>query len=173
MPPAKKKPSARKPAARKPVKKKPARPSVVRTARKPAVPRARGRSSAVTRRDEGRIPAPPPYVVAAVRALDDKKGEAIRVLRLGQLSSVADWLIVCTGTSEPHLRALRIELERSLEEAGSRPRGVESHKDSGWTVVDAFDAVIHIFREAVRRDYALESLWKDGLDVPVAAILKT
>ncbi len=167
MSPAKKKAAA---------KNKPARKTVRRTAtkpvRKPAVSKARGRSSSPVRIPAAELPALPAHVLAAVRALDDKKAEAIRVLRLGQLSSVADWLVVATGNSEPHLRALRIELERALEEAGSRPRGVESHKDSGWTVVDAFDAVFHIFRADVRRDYALESLWKDGLDVPVAALLK-
>jgi ribosome-associated protein len=167
MSPAKKKAAA---------KNKPARKTVRRTAtkpvRKPAVSKARGRSSSPVRPPAAELPALPAHVLAAVRALDDKKAEAIRVLRLGQLSSVADWLVVATGNSEPHLRALRIELERALEEAGSRPRGVESHKDSGWTVVDAFDAVFHIFRADVRRDYALESLWKDGLDVPVAALLK-
>lgn len=169
MSPAKKKPAAKK-SVRKTVRKpvKPAR----RVSVKPAVSRAKGRSVAPPKAPAQPLPVPPAHVVAAVRALDDKKAEGIRVLRLGQLSSVADWLVVATGNSEPHLRALRIELERSLDESGSPARGIESHKDSGWTVVDAFDAIFHIFREDVRRDYALESLWKDGLDVPVAAMLK-
>ncbi|MFM9000035.1 MAG: ribosome silencing factor [Opitutia bacterium] len=156
-------PAKKKPAARKPVRKAVTKPAARKPARQPAKPAPKAPARA--------LPTPPAHVVAAVRALDDKKAEAIRVLRLGQLSSVTDWLVVATGNSEPHLRALRIELERTLEESGSRPRGVESHKDSGWTVVDAFDAVFHIFREDVRRDYALESLWKDGLDVPVSSLL--
>ncbi len=171
MSPAKKKAAAKNKPARKTVRRTATKP-VRKPASKPAVSKARGRSSSPVRIPAAELPALPAHVLAAVRALDDKKAEAIRVLRLGQLSSVADWLVVATGNSEPHLRALRIELERALEEAGSRPRGVESHKDSGWTVVDAFDAVFHIFRADVRRDYALESLWKDGLDVPVAALLK-
>ncbi len=170
MPPAKKKPASKKPvrkAVRKPVAK-PAR----RAPAKPASSKVRGRSAAPVKAPAQPVPVPPAHVVAAVRALDDKKAEAVRVLRLGQLSSVADWLVVATGNSEPHLRALRIELERSLDESGSPARGIESHKDSGWTVVDAFDVIFHLFREDVRRDYALESLWKDGLDVPVSAMLK-
>lgn len=170
MSPAKKKPGLKKPvrgAARKPAAK-----PVRRGVAKPAASKAKGRSASPVRTPAQALPVPPAHVVAAVRALDDKKAEAIRVLRLGQLSSVADWLVVATGNSEPHLRALRIELERSLDEAGSPARGIESHKDSGWTVVDAFDAIFHIFREDVRRDYALESLWKDGLDVPVSEMLK-
>ena len=168
-------PAKKKPASKKPVRKTVRKP-VVKTARrataKPAASKARGRSVTPAKPPAQSVPVPPPHVVAAVRALDEKKAEAIRVLRLGQLSSVADWLVVATGNSEPHLRALRIELERSLDETGSPARGIESHKDSGWTVVDAFDVIFHLFREDVRRDYALESLWKDGFDVPVAALLK-
>ena len=48
----------------------------------------------------------------------------------------------------------------------------ESQRDSGWTVVDAFDVLFHVFREDIRKSYALEALWKDGLDIPVSAILK-
>lgn len=171
MSPAKKKPAAKKRAVKKAVRT-PARKPVRKPSAKPVASKAKGRSSAPVRAPVQTTPVPPPHVIAAVRALDDKKAEGIRVLRLGQLSSVADWLVVATGNSEPHLRALRIELERALDEAGSRPRGVEFHKDSGWTVVDAFDAIFHIFREDTRRDYALESLWKDGLDVPVSSLLK-
>ena len=114
----------------------------------------------------------PSYLVAAVKALDDKKAFDLRILQLGQLSSVADFLVVASGTSEPHLRALRIELEKALDEAGHRPRGSESQKESGWTVVDAFDVIFHLFREDVRRAFAIEALWKDGLDLPVAEVLR-
>jgi ribosome-associated protein len=114
----------------------------------------------------------PAFVVAVVKALDDKKALGIRVLELGQLSSVADYMVIATGNSDPHLRALRIEVEKALDDVGSPARASESQSESGWTVVDGFNVLVHIFRPEVRESYSMESLWKDGLDVPVAAILK-
>ena len=147
---------------------------VRRAAVKPIGLKAKGRSANVAPAAPPvafQLPLMPAHLVAAVKALDEKKAVDLRVLQLGQLSSVADFLVVATGNSEPHLRALRIELERVVEAAGSKTR-TEAHKDSGWSVVDAFDVVFHLFRDDTRRSYGLESLWKDGLDIPVAAILK-
>lgn len=159
----------------KPVSKPVAKPAPVRrAAAKPIGLKAKGRSANVAPAKPPvafQLPLMPAHLVAAVKALDEKKAVDLRVLQLGQLSSVADFLVVATGNSEPHLRALRIELERVVEAAGSKTR-TEAHKDSGWSVVDAFDVVFHLFREDTRRSYGLESLWKDGLDIPVSAILK-
>ena len=159
----------------KPAPRPVAPPAPVRHfAAKPVGLKAKGRSvniAPAAPQAAFQLPLMPNHLVAAVKALDEKKAADLRVLQLGQLSSVADFLVVATGNSEPHLRALRMELERVVEAAGSRTRS-EAHKDSGWSVVDAFDVVFHLFREDTRRNYGLESLWKDGLDIPVAAILK-
>ena len=133
--------------------------------------KAKTRSATPTARPMVVIPKLPLHLIAAIKALEDKKAADVRVLELGQISSVADFLLIATGTSEPHLRALRIELEHALDECGISSRS-ESQKDSGWTVVDAFDILFHLFREDIRKSYALESLWKDGLDIPVSAIVK-
>jgi len=114
----------------------------------------------------------PKALIAAVKALDEKKAEQIRVIELGPLSSVADYFVLATGNSEPHLRSLRIELDRALEEAGSRVRGIEAQKESGWTVVDSFEIVFHLFRPEQRAAFRLETLWKDGINIPVASLLK-
>jgi ribosome-associated protein len=170
------KPVAKAPAkAAKPAAKPVARPVPARRAPvKPVGLKAKGRSANIVPaapQAAFQLPLMPAHLVAAVKALDEKKAYDLRVLQLGQLSSVADFLVVATGNSEPHLRALRIELEHVVEASGAKTR-TESHKDSGWSVVDAFDVVFHLFRDDVRRSYGLESLWKDGLDIPVAAILK-
>ena len=147
----------------------------VRPARRviPAVPplKAKSRGEKTAAKPMIVLPKLPAHLIAAIRALDDKKAVEIRVLEMGQISSVADFLVVATGTSEPHLRALRIALEQALDEVGVTSRS-ESQRDSGWTVVDAFDVLFHVFREDIRKSYALEALWKDGLDIPVSAILK-
>ncbi len=170
-----KKKSSAKPAAKSRGKGKPIKGPVRRTPAKYATPKAKGRSENLVKAVvpvSAPLPKLPAHLIAAVKAIDDKKGYAIQVLELGQLSSIADYLVVASGNSEPHLRALRIEVERALDDAGARARGTESQKESGWTVVDAFDIIFHIFREDVRKSYSLETLWKDGRDIPVAAILK-
>lgn len=98
-----------------------------------------------------------------VAALEEKKAAAIEVFFLGEKSPVTDYCVIATGTSDPHLRALRIELEKAIEEVV--PAGqvrVQNEPNSGWCVVDAFDVVVHIFSEAQRKNYALEDLWKNG-----------
>jgi ribosome-associated protein len=157
-----------------PAKKKSRAPlkPVRRVPVKPKVSKAKARSEnlkPVVARVASKVPA---HVLAVVKALDDKKAESIRVLELGQLSSVADYMIIATGNSDPHLRALRIEVERALDDAGSPARGTESQKESGWTVVDGFDVVVHVFRPDVRESYSMESLWRDGLDLSVKDLLK-
>ncbi len=106
-----------------------------------------------------------------VRALDDKKAEDLRVLDVRTKSSITDYLVVATGTSEPHLRALRLELERVLDAARVPIVGVENEEGSGWTVFDAFDVMIHVLTEENRARYRLELLWKDAAEVAVPALL--
>ncbi|GBL24671.1 ribosomal silencing factor RsfS [Opitutia bacterium] len=166
-----------KPAAKGRPAGKSAKPAArsVRPARRviPAIPalKAKSRGEKTASKPMVVMPKIPAHLIAAVRALDDKKAVEIRVLEMGQISSIADFLVIATGTSEPHLRALRIALEHALDDVGVTSRS-ESQRDSGWTVVDAFDVLFHVFRDDIRKSYALEALWKDGLDIPVSAILK-
>ncbi len=98
-----------------------------------------------------------------VAALEEKKASAIEVIFLGEKSPVTDYYVIATGTSDPHLRALRIELEKAIEEVVPAAHvRVQNEPNSGWCVVDAFDVVVHIFSEEQRKNYALEDLWKDG-----------
>ena len=102
-------------------------------------------------------------VKRCVAALEEKKASAIEVIYLGEKSPVTDYYVIATGTSDPHLRALRIELEKAIHEVV--PAGqvrIQNEPNSGWCVVDAFDVVVHIFSEEQRKNYALEELWKDG-----------
>jgi len=107
-----------------------------------------------------------------VAALDGKKAEDLRVLDVSQQSSITDYLVLATANSEPHLRALRIELERVLEEGGAKVIGVDTTKGSGWTVVDTFEIMIHIFTPENREKYRLELLWRDATEVAVGNLLK-
>lgn len=106
------------------------------------------------------------------RALDEKKAVDLRVLDVHAQSSITDYLILATGTSEPHLRALRVELEKVIDATGTRIVGMDVAQESGWLVVDAFDVMVHLFTPDNRKKYKLESLWKDAVEVSVPQLLE-
>ena len=112
----------------------------------------------------------PPILKLLCRALDDKKAEDLRVLRVSEQSSITDYLVLATGTSDPHLRALRVELEKVLDQNQVHIVGMDTSQTSGWLVVDAFDVMIHVLTPENREKYALENLWKDAEEIPVAKL---
>ena len=94
---------------------------------------------------------------------DNKKAEDIVVLDVRKVSSVTDYFVVCTGTSEPHLRAVVDEItERLRVEQGVRPRAVDGTLHTAWVVLDYFDVIVHIMRGDLRERYDLEALWGDA-----------
>ncbi len=115
--------------------------------------------------------APNPLLAMIVRVLDAKKAEELLVVDVRQQSTITDYLVLATGTSEPHLRALRIELEKTLDQNQVRIVGMDTDKDSGWFVIDAFDVMVHLFTPENRRRYRLDLLWKDGVELPVGRLL--
>ncbi|MBI3885611.1 MAG: ribosome silencing factor [Opitutae bacterium] len=137
-------------------KSKPARKTAPKPAAKPA-PRRKANPSLR-------------LLTLLVAALDAKKAEELRVLNVGKLSSITDYLVLATGTSEPHLRALRIEAERVLDGEKTRILGVETTQGSGWTVIDAFDVMVHLFTPENRGKYRMEQLWKDAEEVPLGSL---
>ena len=100
--------------------------------------------------------------------LDDRKAEDLAVLDVREQSSITDFFIIATATSDPHLRAMRSELDQALKKNKVHLIGIDAEAGSGWTVIDAFDVMVHLFTSETRQHYRLESLWKDapvvGLD---------
>lgn len=105
------------------------------------------------------------------RALDEKKAGDLTVLDVSEQSSITNYLVLATATSDPHLRALRIEIEKALDAAKVHIVGVEAEHGSGWIVIDAFDVMVHLFSAERREQYGLENLWKDAVEVPLAKML--
>ena len=105
------------------------------------------------------------------RALDEKKAGDLRVLDVRGVSSITDYLVIATATSEPHVRALRVELEKAVDSAKTHIVGFETAHESGWAVMDAFDVMVHIFTPERRARYGLEKLWRDGSEVPLRIVL--
>jgi ribosome-associated protein len=106
------------------------------------------------------------------RVLDDKKAGSLAILDVSAQSSITDYLIVATATSEPHLRALRIELEKALDAHRVHLVGMETVQESGWIVIDAFDVMIHLFLAEARERYGLERLWRDAVEISLEKVLK-
>lgn len=125
----------------------------------------------MNQRMKSKTPALPPLLKAICSMLEDKKAEDVTVLGVSAQSSITDYLVLATGTSEPHLRALRVELEKVIDSAGVRIVGMDTEHGSGWLVVDAFDIMVHIFTPENRQKYRLENLWKDAEAIPVSTIL--
>ncbi len=104
-------------------------------------------------------------------ALEEKKAADIRVIDVTALSSITNYIVIATATSDPHVRALRVELEKVLDASKNRIVGIDGSGESGWAVMDAFDVMVHIFTPDTRTRYRLEHLWRDGEDVPLGGLI--
>jgi len=94
---------------------------------------------------------------------DNKKAENIVILDVRKLSSVTDYFVIASGTSEPHLRAIVEEITGQLrDEHGVRPLRTDGSVHGAWVVMDFFDVIVHVMRADVRERYDLESLWGDA-----------
>ena len=94
---------------------------------------------------------------------DNKKAEDLLVLDVRSISSITDYFVIASGSSEPHLRAIAEEIMETLkEEEGVSPRAMDGTLQTGWLVLDFFDVIVHVMRREVRERYDLESLWGDA-----------
>ena len=94
---------------------------------------------------------------------ENKKAEEIVILDLRELSSVTDYFVIASGTSEPHLRAIVEEITDKLRDQHQlRPRAIDGTFQAAWVVLDYFDVIIHVMRQDVRERYDLETLWGDA-----------
>ena len=97
---------------------------------------------------------------------DNKKAENIVILDVHKISSVTDYFVIASGTSEPHLRAIVEEITDQLRQGHSvRPNAVDGTVHGAWVVLDFFDVIVHIMRQDVRERYDLEGLWGDAAPV--------
>jgi ribosome-associated protein len=103
----------------------------------------------------------------ACDALLEKKGEDLKLLYFGEKSSLTDCFIIATGNSNPHLKALRDNVEKTLKDKGIELFSKDRFQPSGWLVIDAIDFVVHLFSQEQRENYAIEQLWKDAEQVSV------
>lgn len=99
---------------------------------------------------------------------DTKKAENLVILDVRKLSTVTDYFVLVSGSSEPHLRAITQEIRDRLRvEHDLRPHAVEGNAQAAWQVLDFVDVIVHVMHTDVRERYDLEGLWGDGMKVKV------
>ncbi len=97
---------------------------------------------------------------------DNRKAENIVVLDVSEVSSVTDYFVIASGTSEPHLRAIVDEITTKLHEQHNlKPRATDGQMPTAWVVLDYFDVIVHVMRADERARYDLEGLWGDARPV--------
>ena len=106
-------------------------------------------------------------VKKAYQALSDKKGEDIKIIEIGKLSTVADYFIIANGSNAPHVESLVDNVEEELVKENIHAERIEGVKSSGWILMDYSDVVIHVFSKEDRLFYDLERIWKDGKEIQV------
>jgi iojap-like ribosome-associated protein len=106
----------------------------------------------------------------AVKALSDKKGMDIRLLKTTDLTVLADYFVLCTATSTPHVKSLVEEVDKRLSLAGQPPLRREGYRSGNWVLLDCGSVIVHIFLKETRAFYNLERLWCDAQDVDISGI---
>ena len=107
----------------------------------------------------------------AVKALDSKKGKEIRLIRIDKITTLAEYFVICTGTSNTQINALGDEVEKELMLAGEEPLHREGYRGGTWVLLDYGCVVVHVFNDEARKFYSLEHLWADGEEVDLSAVL--
>ena len=114
---------------------------------------------------------PKEIAYAVTKALDEKKGMNIKLLKIDQVSSLADYFLICTGTSNTHVRTLCDYAEYTLEQLGEPMLGREGHRGNAWELLDYGTIVVHVFTDEARKFYDLERLWAAAEIVDLKGII--
>ena len=103
----------------------------------------------------------------ACDALDDKKALEIKVINIENVSTLADYFIIASGTNRNQVQAMADNVDETLGRSGYEPKQIEGYQNANWILMDYRDIVIHIFDEENRLFYDLERIWRDGTVVEV------
>ena len=95
-------------------------------------------------------------------ALDEKLGEDIEILKVDEISVIADYLVIANGRNQNQLNAMTDLVEEKMIEAGDKSKRIEGNQNSSWVLMDYGDVIVHVFSKEDRLFYDLERIWKDG-----------
>lgn len=105
-----------------------------------------------------------------INALQDKKAENIRIIDIHEISTVADYFVITSGSNRSQVQALADNVEEKLAANEIRPKNIEGYNTANWILLDYRDILIHIFDKESRGFYDLERLWRDGKLVDINTI---
>ena len=108
-----------------------------------------------------------------VDALEDVKATNIRVLKVGELTTITDYMIVASGRSGRQVRALAERVAEAAKQRGIRPLGIEGAETSEWILIDLGDVIVHAMQPATREFYQLEKLWEAPLQSAGSGVSRT
>ena len=115
---------------------------------------------------------PKEMAILAAKALDEKKGKEISAIEITDLTTLADYFVIATGTSNTQINALCGAVEKALkEQAGEDPLRREGYRDGTWVLLDYGCICVHVFSEEAGEFYSLERLWHDGKPVDLSGVL--
>lgn len=106
----------------------------------------------------------------AVKALEDKKGEDIRIIDISTVSVIADYFIIANGSNVNQVQALADNVQEQLYKAGVEARNIEGYSNASWILMDFNDVIVHVFSSEDRLFYDLERIWRDGQLISVDEI---
>ena len=109
--------------------------------------------------------------VGLAKALDSKKGLNIKVLKTQELTTLADYFVLCTATSTTQVKAMSDACEEAMEQQGETVHHIEGHRDVAWLLMDFSCVIVHVFTDEARKFYDLERLWADAQEVDLSEIL--
>ena len=98
----------------------------------------------------------------AAKALSSKKGLDVKIIYVNDVSVLADYFVIATGSSSTHVKALADEVEFKMDEAGYSVSHIEGYRSNSWILLDYVDVIVHVFSNEAREYYDLERLWQDG-----------
>ena len=107
----------------------------------------------------------------AAKALDDKKARDVKILRTTEKTVLADYFVICNGTSSTHIKALVDEVDKQLSEAGEPPVRREGLRSDIWVLMDFGCVIVHVFTDEARKFYDLERLWSDAETIESSSLM--
>ena len=108
----------------------------------------------------------------ACKAIDDKKGQDIKVIDIHNVSVIADYFVIASGTNSNQVQAIVDNVEEQLGRAGFEAKQIEGNRNSSWILMDYGDVIVHVFDEENRLFYDLERIWRDGKVLEMDAFLE-
>ena len=115
---------------------------------------------------------PKELALIAVKALDEKKGQEIAAIEISDLTTLADYFVIASGTSNTQIKAMSDACEEAAEQEGEPAHHVEGHRGGTWLLMDFSSVVVHVFTDEARKFYDLERLWGDAQAVDLSQVLQ-